>query len=422
MSIHCISPSDNDKEDHCQNSPLGNSKFCSIHAKYLPIYLEYKKIEESIKYIFIKDQSDNLDIRNILKVYNRLSKAFELRIEFRKVAISRVYWDEGHDIRINVIYNMMEKYYNILYSYFNDTNGEIVDTEPENNDKPENKIINKEILSKQMTKHSKQKEENVEKLIKAHKTELTIQESNWHYSIITYIDSIIGSNKVIYEPSGDRIPPVIKFFLYHFYWLIYRTLKIQIYDITGYVLSSVISCLDINTSLWEIRHCIDEYKSLNAERFPRDDVLSFYESLDTEMIKYLSEICLNSKDNKIRYRFYRSDLLEYSLTFISELSPKIIVIRYCRDSPRLGAGTYRKENTTDQRRRHDYNSEYTLHMITPEEEKSKPPNNFRRFYNSITRENILIVRKEISAVLPKIFDINELISSGHILYKNGPDW
>ena len=125
--MKCISPVDGGR---CTQVTDGVSKFCKQHSNsFRSKYLKYKNVEASLV-------QDPKTIYDFLKNYNRLGKAYKLRVEFRKEAISPEAWDQGHDIRLKVILKQMNDIVDKIKSLFSKSNqiteletGEQKDTE-----------------------------------------------------------------------------------------------------------------------------------------------------------------------------------------------------------------------------------------------------------------------------------------------------
>src|SRR5437016_2127516 len=111
--MSCISRDEKVLVNPCSNPCVGDSNFCKYHsAMFKSDYIKYKKMEHGLDNINLTD--NNINITYLLKIYNKLSKAYQLRIDFRNKAIYPTFWDKGHTLRIDNIYNMMEICLNLI--------------------------------------------------------------------------------------------------------------------------------------------------------------------------------------------------------------------------------------------------------------------------------------------------------------------
>jgi hypothetical protein len=103
MQPQCISVANDG--DRCRDAVVGRSKFCLEHnGLYKPLYMKYKKQESSVAFLLNDANLDyNDDTKTLMRYYNRLKTAYELRREFRRVAVHRSAWDNGHGFHMSLI-------------------------------------------------------------------------------------------------------------------------------------------------------------------------------------------------------------------------------------------------------------------------------------------------------------------------------
>jgi hypothetical protein len=181
----------------------------------------------------------------------------------------------------------------------------------------------------------------------------------------------------------EEIDPNFCYFLYYdFYHRIYRTLKRQIYELGYYLLSSSVMNVPTVRPLGEIiDNCTKLYQILTNDpigyEYPIDRVLTFFQSLNTDIIVHLYQvfkIAVHSH-KPIYFRMYRSGVHKYSLTFISEVKPQVILVFFNKNT----MINYGKDKNIQ----YGHDTCYFLELIDSKDDIGNEP--FKNFNNSFTK-------------------------------------
>lgn len=110
---YCISYGNG--KDRCKEQTVGTSAFCKQHfTLFHNKYQQYKKLDIKSSNLYNNLRSDNDDIEKCLNIYSALYKAYEARKIFREKAVHPSAYDDGHDMRIKIIWQRIEKCISII--------------------------------------------------------------------------------------------------------------------------------------------------------------------------------------------------------------------------------------------------------------------------------------------------------------------
>lgn len=102
--------------ERCPNAVLQlDRNFCELHSSLYRIrYTQYKKLDLNAQKLYRELDPDKHDIYHYMRVYSRIYSAYKARRDFRRKAVHPSAYDRGHDLRINILWEWMEKCVSVI--------------------------------------------------------------------------------------------------------------------------------------------------------------------------------------------------------------------------------------------------------------------------------------------------------------------
>lgn len=193
----CVSPSFEDDTIRCPMDAIGSSLFCKHHsALFAPQYRKYKKIESMIP----KEIDSSWTYEKLWKVYGDIEKSHNLRIEYRNKAFMQESWDNGHNLQIRRLSDLLEKCTNILLSRQiceNEESDSSSDSESESSSEHVKYIRKRPVMTKKLRTTMLEKRQ-----------QRIIEQQRWNTELSKYI----AENEAYMKHCNDRYIQIEKKF------------------------------------------------------------------------------------------------------------------------------------------------------------------------------------------------------------------
>jgi hypothetical protein len=387
MDNCCISLVKSDGS-RCLALTVGNSKFCAEHsALYHSDYLKYKRLEKSVSGIFEDNLSSALPINVLLKAYHRLTLACDLRIKYRQIAIHPSQYDKGHDMRLSFLMEVLEKVYRKIADFFREDGCKKLEVEMDDEIDDEGHVTHEKSvitfeandMKSKIKSYKKETKIDFEQLTRNLKSKNECEISNFVSTKILKLSNIITE---LYRETR-QLPFLANFTLFLYgivYFRLFRTMKLETwaYHVVGraHLVASPIMNFDtitFNQKIESIMSTIISHETYNIRDKSEGDVCEWLLSLPEDVVKYLYDVYSSAERNKTKIlcRIYRSGPYSCSLTFLSDISPKILRTVHI---PYLNG-------------KYDDNSSFIVMLIIPKREPNIPE--FRNFYTSFTKKALI---------------------------------
>jgi hypothetical protein len=260
------------------------------------------------------------DPKILIKIYNNLKIAYDLRNNFRIKAIHPTAWDNNHTFYMNEILNKMKTCLNRLTIMFNTqiVNDENIEIYVESEDKPKKpKIVSIPKMCKDETKYIEDIDAEIEKYTKIRGQEINTKTEQFLNQFKMLICNALKLGEV---QSTEHTRDITYFALWLLNYVddIIRTVH-EIAKVDIIENSPLLRLTWVNdTFIYERDEDTLIYIFKNKKR-----IMSY----QPDLIQYLYQIYLENKDKKVAYyRWYRSSEYLSVITFISMNEPKIIYI------------------------------------------------------------------------------------------------
>lgn len=327
----CISPTNNGTCERCTNIAPNGSKFCVTHGSlYKSLYLKYKEKEKSVSYLLEDDFELDQDLTTLLRYYNRLKEAYNLRREFRQKAIHPSAWDNGHGMHMSKILKRIISLTNAIKRKSREMRKEVTNKEEDINKEEESDEAAYQIIQDNMKEKSSDTSSQINNRHKEESIDIK-NEENYLNEILSetvkYKDEYIAKfNDVLTALKGFFIKeePTLN---YTEEFLSFIILKITpLWVKLGYLLVDEDLYYIKTSPLRKIPLEIKDLTYAEVIRIGCSDLIlnSMYYSANE--LKYFYQLYKEGIERGYcLYRYYKPSRCKYAVTFISGISSPLVL-------------------------------------------------------------------------------------------------